>query len=511
MTATATPTSIPVDPLPRDIDVTVLISRPQYETASDLSLLCFATPNVNYPPNNSRVRTYMDFNSVVQDAGWTPSDTGYWAAKAFFDQSVRPARMAVGRVFETPVPAQIMAAVITDIQSLKSITTGSFSVDITASGGSVANVDVEGINFSSVTTIASVAAAINTAISVGEQSTILEAGIDYGGRLIITDRTGGVSISYAGLSSAGTNVSDLLNLTQEAGAQKWDAYIPTGLAEEIRHIALAARAGGFPIYAWAIDEKYRDTQDQREVADWAETQNWKAWALLCTNSPTAYDSADTTNIGFYCQNLAYKATAVVFSDVPQQYPEIAYATSTLAVNYGIRNSVVTACFKDASGISPSNIDVTKHDILESRRINMFVRVGNNARTYRYGMQSAPSWWTDSYAGACNLREELQVAGCNTLYRNKKIPYSTGGQTQIVSPVAGIGERYIYNGYLADRDVTDLTNENGYSTLKAYKIDPTPIYRATDTERANRILPGINLIIYEAGAIHHVNIMIDLVN
>ena len=508
---TATPVSIPVNPLSRDIDVTVTITRPQTELASDLSLMCFATPNVSFPPNNGRVRTYMTFDSVTADTGWTPSDTGYWAAKAFFDQSVRPPRFAVGRVFEDPVPAQLMAATITNYDALSAVADGSFSVDLTNNEGIVAQVEIEGIGFTSITNLQSIVAAINAAIVDGGHSSLIAAEIAYDGRLVISDRTNGKAISYASVGSTGTDISGLLNLTQDAGAQKWDAYEPAGLVGEIQNIALAARAGGFPVFAWAIDAKYRDTADQRAVSDWAETQNWKAWALQCTNSPTAYDSADTTNIGFYCYNLAYKGTSVVFSDTPQQYPEVAYATQSLAVNYGIRDSVITACFKDASGISPSQIDVTKHDILNSRRINMFVRVGNNARTYRYGMQSSPTWWTDSYTGACNYREELQVAVCNVLYRNKKVPYTTKGQNLVVSAIAGICDRYVYNGYLADRDVLDTTNENGYTTLKAYDIDPTPIYRATDTERATRTLPGINVTIYEAGAIHHINIMVDLVN
>lgn len=503
--------SIPIDPLPREIDVTVLISRPQYEEASDLSLLCFATPNVNFPPGNNRVKTYMTFDSVTADTGWTPSDTGYWAAKAFFDQSVRPPRMAIGRVFEDTVPAQIMGAVITNYNALKAVTDGSFAVDLTDAAGVVATLEVLNIDFSSITNLQSIVAAINAALVAEGHSSTLAASVDYGGKLVITDRTGGVSISYVEAATTGTDVSALLNLTQAKGAQKWDSYTPSSLVGEIQNIALAARAGGFPVFAWALDAEYRDSDDQRTVSDWAETQNWKAWALQCTNSPTAYNSADTTNIGYYCMNLGYKATAVVYSDTPQQYPEIAYAMQPLSVNYGLKNSVVNAAFKDAAGISPSNLSVTQHDILNARRINMFVRVGNKARTYRYGMQSAPSWWTDSFTGACNYREELQVAVCNVLYRNKTLPYNTDGQNRVVSAISGVNARYKYNGYASDRDIRDDTNENGFSTLKAFSINPTPIYMATDTERATRTLPGIGVTLYEAGAINHVNIFVDLVN
>ena len=108
----ASPIEVPVNPLPRDLDVTVTINRPQTELQSDLSLMCFVTPDAPFPPNNSRVRVYSSQEALLQDTGWTPANTGYWASKAFFDQPVRPPRMAVGRVFEETVPAQLMAATL---------------------------------------------------------------------------------------------------------------------------------------------------------------------------------------------------------------------------------------------------------------------------------------------------------------------------------------------------------------------------------------------------------------
>ena len=511
MTATASPIEIPVNPLSRDLDVTVTITRPQTEVASDLSLLCYATPDVNLPPNNDRVRLYYSFDALTQDTGWTSADTGWWAGKAFFDQTDRPPKMAVGRVCENPVSAQLMAAVITQYDALSSVVDGAFSVDVIDIQGTPAAINVEGINFTGAATLAAITASLNTAIADSGAGSLIAASIEYGGKLVLTASGGHTTISYASGGVTGTDVSTMLCLTQEAGAQKWDAYTPTGLVGEIQNIAAAARVGGFPVFAWALDKKYRDTPQQKEVSDWAETQNWKAWALQCTNSPNAYNSGDTTNITFYAYNMGYRATSVVYHDNSQQYPEIAFTTAVLNTNYGLRDSVITACFKDGAGISPCNITETQLTILTSRRCNVFVRVGNTARTYRYGMQSSPTWWTDSFAGACNFREELQVSVCNALYRNKKLPYTTRGQAVIISAIAVICDRYVYNGYLADRDVLDLTNENGYSTLSAYRIDPTPIYRATDTERANRILPPIRVVIYEAGAIHHVDIAVDLIN
>lgn len=495
----ADPVSLPLTPLPRDVDVTIQITRPQTETASDLSLLCFVTPDAPFPPNNGRVRTYMTFDSVLADTGWKSTDTGYWAAKAFFDQTPRPDRFAVGRIFEDGVKAQMIGGIITDFNRLKSISDGSLKIG---------DIETTGIDLSGVSTLASVADALNTAFDDNG----LTASVDYNGLLTVTSEDS-ETISFAEPIGSGTDVSSLLKLTYETGAQKWDAYTPEDFVSEIRYISLASQAAGQKVYAWALDRKYRDKQEQRDLADWAESQDFKALACLCTNSPTAYNSQDTTNIGFYIgtDGMGYKSSYVVYHDNPQQYPEIAYACPGLAVQYNGLDTVITHAFKDANGITPCELDVTKHDILTARRINMFVRVGNRARTMRYGMQGSPSWWTDSYTGACNFREELQVAVCNVLYRNKKVPYTEKGITLITSAIAGVCAQYVRNGYFADRDYIDNSTETGYGTHPAYNIKPTPIYRATDTERANRICPPIQLEVYEAGAIHHVNISVDLIN
>jgi hypothetical protein len=514
----ANPMQTPVNPLSRDIDVPITITRPQTEVASDLSLLCFATPDLpTFAPDNDRVRLYYTFDGAIEDTGWGPEDSGYWAAKAFFDQTDRPPRMAIGRIFTAPVPAQLQSGpIITPLATLAAITAGSFKLTLVDGSGTAAAAVIDDIDFTGTVTLAVAATAVNAALAAAGLNGVLSAGVTEDGKIILTASGGKVSLTYAEPAGAGTDVSGLLALTQVAGARKWDAYEPAGLTGEIRNIAAAARTGGFPIFAWALDRQNRDTMNQRELADWAEAQNWKAWALLCTNSPTAHNSGDSTNIAFYCLNKGYRASTAVYHHNPQQYPEIAFATAVLNVNYGLRDSAITACFKDGAGMDPVNsgenqLTENQLNILDGRRCNTFVKIGNAARTYRYGKQSSPSWYTDSYACACNFREELQVAVCNVLYRNKKVPYTPYGQAMIVSAIARICERYVYNGYLAERQIQDPTNENGYSVLPAYAIDPTAIYRATDTERDARTLTATGVTIYEAGAIHKVPIYVDMVN
>ena len=57
-----TPVVCPKQPLPRDLDVEIVISRPLTEIATDMTLMCFLTDETPFPPNNSRVRYYSTFD-----------------------------------------------------------------------------------------------------------------------------------------------------------------------------------------------------------------------------------------------------------------------------------------------------------------------------------------------------------------------------------------------------------------------------------------------------------------
>lgn len=506
---TASPVTTNVVPLPRDIDVQITIDRPQAEIATDMSLLVFCTPNVDtLPPNNGRFIISSTAQGILSATGWGPSDTGYWAVQAWAQQSPRPLRMAVGRVFENPVPSQLMGATITDFTALAAITDGSFMVTVFDANGVPAVLNVSGIDFTGVTNTAGAASAITAAITAASQEGELSAGIAYGGRLVLTARGTNVTLSFAEAGTGGTDVSGLVNLTQESGAQRWDGYTPTSLVGEIQLIQQALASAGAPAFVVALDREYRDTLDQKQVADYIESSLYKMAGTFCTNSPTAYDSADTTNIMKYLKNNGYRASDAIYHDVVQQYPEIAYVQSILATDYAGIGTTKTAKFKSAAGITPVNLTETQLQVIRASNGNVYTSSGNNAMFFREGTQGADTWWTDSYYGWSNLREELQVAVLNGLMRRPKSPLSREGQSAVVTDISEVMQRYVDNGFLADRDVPDPTLNVPYLTLKAYDIQPAPIY---NSDRATRTLAPINIPAYEAGAIHAASINIEANN
>lgn len=372
-----------------------------------------------------------------------------------------------------------------------------------------AMVNLYGLNF----------ATYGSSLTLNEVVQILTAAIGSNGLVevsgqsivISTNQKGeGVTIGYASSASSITDLSAILALTQSTAASRIDGYTPGGLVSEVALIQTAARCAGRSVFAWTLDRQYRDTQDQKDFADWAEAQD-QAYFSACTNSVQAYNTADTTNIGFYAYNKGYIKTSVMYHNNPQVYPDVSYAALALSVNYALENSTLTMKFKQLTGIETVPLTETQLSSLKARRINTYVSMGNSSSVVREGVQSADSWFTDSHVNLSNYKEELQVEVFNVFMRNKKVKYTSAGQDLLVSAAAKINNRYIRNGTFADREEETTDNETGYTTLPACTITPAPIYSATISERANRVAPPIAIVAYEAGAFHSVAIDVTVYN
>jgi hypothetical protein len=582
-----------------------------------MTMMCFVTPGVAFPPGNDRVQFFSTFEAVQ---GAVPENSeAIFAAQAFFNRSDRPQTMCIGRVFAAPTNGALVSGSIT-LSNLASVQNGGFTISVSdtyytvanltfglnptmadvtrqlntqmsAFANTVANADGKSVTittnatgdgadisyagtpteFTDVSTLLKLTSATGASIAEGQASTpakltsgeitladlynvtdgalaldmngvtlnlyglnfatygssltlnevvqILTAAIGSNGLVevsgqsivISTNQNGeGVTIGYASSASSITDLSAILALTQSTAASRIDGYTPGGLVSEVALIQTAARCAGRSVFAWTLDRQYRDTQDQKDFADWAEAQD-QAYFSACTNSVQAYNTADTTNIGFYAHNKGYIKTSVMYHNNPQVYPDVSYAALALSVNYALENSTLTMKFKQLTGIETVPLTETQLSSLKARRINTYVSMGNSSSVVREGVQSADSWFTDSHVNLSNYKEELQVEVFNVFMRNKKVKYTSAGQDLLVSAAAKINNRYIRNGTFADREEETTDNETGYTTLPACTITPAPIYSATTSERANRVAPPIAIVAYEAGAFHSVAIDVTVYN
>lgn len=178
----------PKTSLPRALDVNVSISRPLTEIATDMTMICFATPSVDFAPDANRIQYFSSLDAVADACG--VSTPAYYAAAAFFARSDRPTTMAVGRVVAQPIEGKLTTGKIS-IADLNTIQNGSFKISIADD-----EYEIENCDFTGLTTVTQIADAVNHGLSVnGAPASALAT--DDGCVAITTDAKGdGAEISF---------------------------------------------------------------------------------------------------------------------------------------------------------------------------------------------------------------------------------------------------------------------------------------------------------------------------
>lgn len=451
------------------------------------------------------IRTVAEGTGTTIDYATTASPAAGTDISALLKLTMSTATTKVnGRTDENEAPAKLTTGTFTP-SALAEIKDGAFAITVNNVQQSVYDLDFTG--FGPDITVMNVVSVLSSAFGSKLSISVTDPGV-----IVFSTPASeeGNTLSYGLPAPSVVDLSATLGLSQETYASKANGYTPGGLVSEAALIQTAARCAGRSIFAWTLDRQYRDTPDQKAFADWAEAQD-QAYFSACTNSSLAYNTADSTNIGFYANNKGYIKTSVFYHNNPQVYPDVSYAALALSVNYALENSTLTMKFKQLTGIETVPLTETQLLALASRRINTYVSMGNSSSVVREGVQSADSWFTDSHVNLSNYKEELQVEVFNVFMRNKKVPYTASGQDLLVSAATKINSRYTRNGTFADREEETTDNETGYTTLPATTIIPAPVYSATTSERANRIAPPISIVAYEAGAFHSVAIDVTVYN
>lgn len=488
--------------LPVSFDVNVTLSKAQAAVGTDMTIIAFCTPSVDFL-HGERVKTYLtsdSFNKIC-----TPGDSVWFAGNAFFSKPKRPKQIAVCKVFTEDQSAYILGSDV-NYEDLKSVSTGEFAITVNGQAQ-----EVTGLNFSSVESLAQVANVINEKISSFATCSVR------GGSLIIKSNAKGneVTISYAREveSGSGIDVSARLGFTEATGAKAVDGYSFGSIASELQKIADEGVKAGLFFYGWTLDSYYRDTQEQREAADWVNGRSFRACGSFCTNNPNAYDPSNKTNNGYVATDKGLTAVNYVYSDNTQTYPDISYLANFLAVNYSSENSTISGKYKDAEGISAVNFPDIETNIqtLNSKRINTITGVvGQTIKFFREGNQSSSAWSTDGWVNVCNFIAELEIEILNVFLRNKKIAYTVDGQNLLIAAASKICNKYKKNGSFADRLEEDSTTENGYTLIPACNIEIQELSATTAAQRAGHIGTPITITVNDSGWMGSIDINVDVV-
>lgn len=445
-----------------------------------------------------RLRSYTSIEGVADDFGTT--DPEYLAALLYFSQSPKPSILYIARWVREDSPGLLYGGMATTtMETWTAITDGSMSLAI--DGDAVA---LTSLDFHSATNMNGVASVINTALGSDGDCTW------DGTKFIITSGTAGAdsSVGYATSGASGTNVSALAGLTATLAYDPvpgYDAETPVQCAE-----TLADVSGEWYGLMFAASTMPTDDQSMA-VAGFIEAAS-KARVFGYTVTDIRAKSA------VYASDLFTRLKALSYDRSIGQYSTSSpYAVASLlgrafTVNFNANRSAITLKFKTEPGIVAETITETEATALAAKNANVFVNYDNDTAIVQEGKVASGAYF-DEVHGLDWLQNAIQTECFNLLYQSKtKVPQTESGVGQIVSTIAKVCREAINNGLIAP----GVWNADGFGQLaqgdylpQGFYIYSQPIVDQAQSEREARKAPPIQVAAKLAGAVHFVDVAIDV--
>ena len=251
--------------------------------------------------------------------------------------------------------------------------------------------------------------------------------------------------------------------------------------------------------------------DHLAVAAYIEAANNKHIYGVTTNEAGVLVSTDTTNIAYQLKGLGYKRTVVQYSS-SNSYAVCSLLARILTTNYNANNTVITLMYKQEPGIVAETLNSNQIAALEGFNCNVFVAYNNNTAIIEPGVV-ANGTFLDIITGTDWLALDIQTSLYNLLYTSTtKIPQTDAGNHLLVTTVEQVCAQGVVNGLLGP----GVWNSGGFGALnqgdflaKGFYVYAPPISTQAPADRAARKSVPIQVAAKLAGAIHSIDVLINV--
>ena len=446
-----------------------------------------------------RLRTYTSIDGVGDDFGVT--DPEYLAALLYFSQSPRPKTLMIGRWINEATAAILRgSAAETDEAVWQAIEDGAMDLVINES-----TAPLTGLDFSGITSMAGVAAVISAALSGAGASCSWN-----GSRFVITTTATGAtaSLDYASAPATGTDISTLTGLTEAVAFSPVPGYAAETPAE------CAAQLGDLSSnwYGLVFATTSTVSDDQHlAVAAYIEAASISRIYGVTITDERVLSASFTADLGSRLKALGYHRTATQYSS-SNAYSIVSLMGRAFSVNFSASNTTLTIKFKGQPGVSAEMLSESQATALTSKNVNVFVYYENDTAILQEGTMASGAFF-DEVHGLDWLQNATQTDVWNLLYQSKtKVPQTEGGMSRIKARIASVFAQAKRNGLIAP----GTWNADGFGELQdgdylpdGWYIYSVPINDQSQSEREQRIAPAIQCAVKLAGAIHFVDVQIDV--
>lgn len=263
---------------------------------------------------------------------------------------------------------------------------------------------------------------------------------------------------------------------------------------------------------------YASETDVKQIAAWCD-QNASFFFDCQTDDAATKIRTETEkdDIASQLTALGYRhcATACHGTD---PYSGIYLAKHFARVNYTTPSSTITGEYKKSPGLLAEDLKASEYAAMENtlKKACFYAVIDlqgsvDSGRWKNTISHSTYGEWIDDVVNLDAFVNSLAVALYNTIANStSKVPQTPAGQALLIASAKAVCEQFIDNRYLGARTYTDPDTADE-KTTRGYEIltKPEDILTITDSERNNRSAAPMRVRIYRAGAIHAVDVTVDV--
>lgn len=474
----------------------------------DINLSPLAAPTINFDTllimgDSDVINTYeaiREYNTIAEVAvDFLTTSPEYLAASLFFSQIPQPDTLYIGRWARTPTKGELvggsLSAVEQTLSNWTAITSGGFSIVV---DGVAKNLTA--LNFSGVTNLNGVASTIDAALT---GATVAWTGDHF---IIKSETTGAAStVGFATAPGSGSDISALLKLTA-ATAQ----YAVAGVIAETP-VAGVTRVDGRGWYAITFASSVALTTSQHlAVAAYVEASTDRHLYGVTSDETAILDAGSTVDVASQLSLLGYTRTVGQYSSL-SDHAISSFFGRAFTVNFNGSNTTITMMYKREPGVAPEVLTATQASTIESKRFNVYAQYNNDTAIIQNGVMSGPAYF-DEIHGLDWLANRIQTDLFNTLYQAPKIPQTDVGVNILVTACEKALTQAVSNGLVAP----GTWNAAGFGNLvqgqflsKGWYIFADSVNNQSQADREARISPLIQIAVKLAGAVHTVDVLINV--
>lgn len=294
-------------------------------------------------------------------------------------------------------------------------------------------------------------------------------------------------------------------------------YIRSNVTDSDTVVATLTKAADVLWWYWTFFTKdvYADEANIPGIAVWADANG-----RMVPNCSTAAGIRDPLVTNDIASTLTTAGSRHIYtlSHATDDYAGIALAAHFATVNYAQTNSTITGEFKKLPGIPAEDLSGTAYATMNSaaKKAVFYTKTElqgsvDNGRVINSTTHSTYGEYIDDVVNLDAFINDVKVSVYNALTgQTTKAPQTPIGQAILLSAAEESCQRYVANGFLGPRTYTNPDNGlDEYSPGYVILSKPEDILTLSDADRAARKSAPIRIRVHRAGAIHGVDIDIDI--